>query len=219
MDFFSAVIHTIESFLFPQSCLGECGTRDTTLCEKCAQKSPRAHDAPPHTLVAFSYEGVVKRAIHALKYENQKECATRLGELLWHEIGNALLEEALELSTTKEVFLIPIPISRTRLRERGYNQVALVARALARESGGSLVLREDVLYKIKDTESQVRVKDREKRLKNIAGSFELSPKTEIRGRICVLLDDVITTGATLKEARAILQKGSPAAVIAVAIAH
>ena len=116
--------------------------------------------------------------------------------------------------------LIPIPLAPKRLRERGFNQALLICEKLVKLDGGiNFQLEKNVLIKPKDTEHQVRIEDRSKRLKNIIGSFLVKNSEKIKNRNIILIDDVVTTGATLSEARKMLKQAGAKKIIAFTVAH
>lgn len=208
-------LKTILDLLFPENCLG-CGRPETVLCQDCAAELPRGL-SPEGALAILDYQDRrVKRAIWLFKYRNKRALAKILAEVVYA----ALLEELAELRLMKnfrEPLLVPMPISRRRFRERGYNQVLLLARELAL-LGGEFALTPDALRKTRHTESQVETASRRERLKNLRGSFSADPAA-VRGRNIILLDDVITTGATLSEARRALREAGAKKILCVAVAH
>jgi ComF family protein len=104
--------------------------------------------------------------------------------------------------------LVPVPLSRKRRRERGYNQAALIARAVSRESG--IPIRARILKKIRERPPQAGL-SREARRKNVAGVYRASLPPSLRGETLLLVDDVLTTGATADSAsRALLAAGAGA---------
>jgi ComF family protein len=115
--------------------------------------------------------------------------------------------------------LIPIPISKKRYRERGYNQSLLVCKELIRIDKENFDLESSVLIKNKETEHQARIKNRNERLKNIIGSFETKNENKIKNRNIILIDDITTTGATLNEAKKILKESGAKKIIAFTVAH
>jgi competence protein ComFC len=148
-----------------------------------------------------------------------------------------IMEELSELSLLEnflDPILIPIPLSETRYRERGYNQAELVCRNIVKInrnhlSGGEsenknikLEMAKDVLIKSKNTENQAGIKGRRNRLRNIKGAFSLRFSEGIKtlkDRNIILIDDITTTGATLREARKILREGGARRIIAFTVAH
>ncbi len=92
--------------------------------------------------------------------------------------------------------LIPIPLSRQRKQQRGYNQSEQIARGIAKVTG--IAVRTDIVHRIKDNPSQTHLAKHE-RQKNVEGIFSLLKPEAIRGRHIMLVDDIVTTGATLME--------------------
>jgi ComF family protein len=138
---------------------------------------------------AAVYTGVTRRLVHALKYEDRHE-ATRFLARLMADAGRDLLQSA--------DALVPVPLSRARLRARRFNQSAELGRAVARLSG--VALEPLMLARVRDTASQVGLTHTERRV-NMAGAFAAH---NARGRRVVLVDDVITTGATANACAAAL---------------
>lgn len=211
-------LKTILTVIFPEECL-VCGKRDETLCARCANALPRGFSPDQNTLVMLDYnDRRVKRALWLFKYRNKRSLAKIFAGL----IADALAEELAELRLTKNFnnpILIPIPISIERFSERGYNQAELMARELSALAGGSLPLALGVLKKSHNTESQVKTTNRRERLQNLRGSFSVKNPEAIRGRNIILLDDIVTTGATLAEARGVLKKSGAKKILNVAVAH
>ncbi len=209
----------ILDLLFPESCL-VCGKSDETLCAACAHALPRGFSPDQNTLVILDYgDRRVKRALWLFKYRNKRALAKIFAGLM----ADILPEELAEWRLTKnftEPLLVPIPISARRFRERGYNQAELMARELVLQTGEfALTLATDILVKIKDTPSQVKTTSKRERLKNLRGSFSVKNPETIRGRNIILLDDIVTTGATLAEARGVLKKAGAKKILAVVVAH
>jgi ComF family protein len=124
--------------------------------------------------------------LHALKYAGRRRAAGRLAE--------ALLEEAAvrSLVATSDV-LVPVPLSPRRLRERGFNQSALLAHEIARRAGKATCL--DALVRRFDTVPQAGLSAAARR-KNVRDAFAVRRRGSVSGRTVVLVDDVLTTGAT-----------------------
>ena len=120
----------------------------------------------------------------------------------------------------RDALLVPIPLSGSRLRERGFNQALLLCESLvALDNNQNFKLEKNVLIKPKETEHQAKIEDRQKRLKNIIGSFAVKNPELIQKKNIILIDDITTTGATLHEAKKILRAAGARKVIAFTIAH
>jgi competence protein ComFC len=214
------IIDTILNTIFPVNCIS-CGRTGEELCFFCLKKFPRyQNQSDSWILSVFQYQHPpVKKAIWFLKYKNRKRLAKKFAELLYEQI----VKEASRLAT-KENFthplLVPIPISNKRKRERGYNQTELLCRELIKiDREKILTIEKNVLIKPKETEHQALILNREERIKNIIGTFTLKNRQNIVNRNIILIDDVTTTGATLEEAKKLLQKFEAKKVIAFTIAH
>lgn len=149
---------------------------------------------PVQGLFALSwYEGEWRRMLHRLKYEGRRQLARPLGRWL----GTLLLKQG---GWTLDL-VIPVPLHRLREAERGFNQTLLIARYTAQVLRLPLL---PLLIKSRSTHSQTGL-SRQERLNNVAGTFTYNgPDT--RGKTALLLDDIYTTGATIREAAAVLQR-------------
>ncbi len=150
----------------------------------------------------FEYEGVVRKAIHLLKFKGLRSLASELVFLS----GKRFDENSYEYGRFAEFLFSPeagltfVPMRRRREKKRGYNQAEIIAREVARLSGKEPL---SLLEKSKATEPQVEL-DGRKRLENLKGSFSFSG-SYIPKRV-VLVDDVVTTGSTLNECARVLKE-------------
>lgn len=153
-----------------------------------------------------------------LKYRNKKGIADVLAKAAY----DRLLEELSDLAVFENFnnpILIPIPLYKKRLKKRGYNQAELLAREITKRSDNVFALATNVLHKIRETKSQVEIRDKKERLKNLRGAFAVKNPETIHGRNIILIDDVTTTGTTLNEAKKVLEKAGARKVIGVTVAH
>ena len=216
-------IHRLLNFLLPQKCLG-CNKKQVILCRECLKTLPLPDSEGPRNIFAaahYDYE-ITRRAVWLLKYRGIKQLAEPLAELINTRCFS--VKHRVFYFDKSEWIIIPIPLSSKRLRERGYNQAELIAKHLLDKIKTSDVeiknigCLTDVLYKKFHTESQVNVKDREKRLKNMKGSFGIKNPELIKNKNIILIDDVSTTGATISEAEKTLLKAGAKKIIAMVVA-
>lgn len=132
------------------------------------------------------YEGTLREALHALKYGGRRRAASRLAD--------ALLEDpAVRLLVTTSDLLVPVPLHPRRLRERGFNQSALLASELGRRTGRPGL--RDALVRRRDTLPQAGLSAAQRR-RNVRDAFVVRRRGSVTGRVVTLVDDVFTTGAT-----------------------
>lgn len=164
---------------------------------------------------AISYKGVAKKLVYKFKYNPfLTDLKNVLADLFYESI---IQKEAFNKILSKKPVLVPIPLFKTKIKKRGYNQAEVLADQLA----SKLELRaENLLERVKDTKSQVGLKQDE-RQENIKGAFEVTRdnKKEIRSRIFILVDDVLTTGSTLSEAARVLKKNGADKVWGITLAR
>lgn len=166
----------------------------------------------------FRYKDKKVRAIvWELKYRDNTSPLETIGKLLFDEIL-ALTSDILVFNNEAEFILIPIPITNSKRAERGYNQSEYLAKSIIENDLQHILLyAPQWLTKIKDTPSQSHSESREERIKNLFGSFEANFGVE--GKHIILIDDVVTTGSTLGEAKKTLLEAGARDVFAFTIAH
>ncbi len=157
---------------------------------------------------AFVYEGVIKAALREYKYSGKDYLGKFLGKWMWSEFLRH--PEFREYEA-----LVAIPLSRSKLRKRGFNQSLLLARVLSRYTG--LPVLSGAVTKTRDTPSQALLK-REERKTNIVGAFS-ADREVVAGKKIILIDDVATTGFTLEEAARVLKKAGARKVCAYVLAR
>ena len=203
-------------FIFPPYCVG-CGREGAFICPACRQSLPRIippvcpRCGRPHSSGVlcpdcirwqtaidgirspFRFEGVMREAIHQLKYQNLRTLAAPLAGML----QEYLIDSPLDIDV-----LVPVPLHRKRLRERGYNQASLLAKELGKLINTPIV--DDVLIRQRHTPPQARTATVEERTHNIADAFACRGNG-LRGRRVLLLDDVATSGTTLDACAMVLK--------------
>ena len=155
-----------------------------------------AADPPPYDYArsAALFEGALREALHAFKFSGKRALARPLGDLAAEHCA-ATLVEAVEA-------VVPVPLARERERERGFNQAELLAQRVARRLG--VPVRPRWLARVRATRPQSDLVAAERRA-NVRGAFRAAP--EVSGRHVLVVDDVLTTGATLGECARALRDG------------
>ncbi len=175
----------------------------------------------PEFLALFSYDyEPIKRAVWLLKYRGVKRIAEPFGQAMSERLIEYLSEAATLYPGEQSPWLVvPIPLSTKRQRQRGFNQAEEIAKRLAANNPSALKLAPELLAKVIHTPTQVSIKNRDERLKNLSGAFVAKNQNLIAGRNLILIDDVITTGATMLEAKKVLRAAGAKRVIGLAVAH
>ncbi len=216
--------------LFPQKCVG-CGSEGYLLCQSCCRSLPRI--MPPlcprcgspqpggvlcsacagwqAEIVAlrspFRFEGVIRKAVHQLKYNNLRGLAAPLA---------GLLNEYLVDNPVPGDVLVPVPLHGKRLATRGYNQSGLLPSELGKLNG--LPVKDACLIRQRQTPPQARTANVNERRNNVAGAFACCDQRLIGQRV-ILMDDVSTSGATLNECAAALKAGGASEVRGLTLAR
>ena len=206
----------------PAACPG-CGAEGPPLCDRCRPRLDARLALPPGTPLGLAdgppapllqlewcapFAGTTRRALHALKYDGERRLAEPIGAAVaarWRRAGAG------------GDLLVPVPVHAARRRERGFDQAELIAVVAARELG---IAWRPAVVRQRATAPQFRL-DRRHRAANVADAFAVAPGSggAVAGRWIVLVDDIVTTGATLgASARALLEAGA-AAVSAVTVAR
>lgn len=217
------LIHTIIDFLLPQKCLS-CNKKQVILCKECLETLPLPDSGGLKNIFAAAHYGyeTTRKAIWLLKYRGVKKLAEPLAELINTRCFSLIKHLVFNQS---DWVIIPIPLSSKRMRERGYNQAELIAKHLLDKimtldvDAKNIECLSNVLYKKFHTESQVNVKNREKRLENLKDSFSIKNPELIKNKNIILIDDVFTTGATISEAEKTLLNAGAKKVMALVVAR
>ncbi|WP_420603778.1 ComF family protein [Flagellimonas sp.] len=203
------ILNEINNILLPQVCFG-CNAQltrgESVLCTVCRHELPltdhnftsdnvvdrmfygRIPIKKAASFVFFSKNGIVKNLLHQLKYKNQEQIGGFFGD--W--FGSQLKGEKL-LKTVDVV--VPVPLHPKKEKKRGYNQVSLFAQHIAASIDAEY--RNDILLRAINTKTQTK-KDRQLRWENAKDVFQLNPLIEKNFNHILLVDDVITTGATIE---------------------
>ena len=182
------------------------GFPSTALCRACRLVPP-----PFERAVAYGlYQGRMRDAVHALKYQRLRPAARGLGRMLARAIAQ-LAEEA-----PGEMLVVPVPLHKRKAAQRGFNQALALGREALRFLGRShpawrLALAPRVLVRVRATESQAGLTPRQRRL-NVRAAFAVSDPAAVNDRHILLIDDIMTTGATARAAALALRRAGAASV-------
>lgn len=216
---------SLADLFYPRLCLGCCRNlhrHESHLCWQCLHRLPRTlyhqqADNPLERLfwgrtqvkaatsfLFFTKNGLTQNLLHQLKYSGQKEVGVRLGELVGAEIKN-------EARFTDANAIIPVPLHPKKLQQRGYNQSALLAYGMSNRM--KVPVEEKWLQRQLHTDSQTR-KGRYERWENVSEAFVCAAPQAVLGKTLLLVDDVLTTGATLEACAKPLQQAGATILIA-----
>lgn len=147
------------------------------------------------------YDGALKRAIASCKYDRHREIATLLGATMGEDWPRDASVRGIFKDLTK-LSVIPIPIHPQRRQERGFNQAEVLARSFCLEIGSRCFPH--ALRRIKNTKPQIQTKSKQERQSNLEQAFAVGQVSELSQSV-ILLDDIYTSGATVREAIAVLK--------------
>lgn len=208
MTLFNLVVQNLINIIYPKCCTA-CGNvlmyQEQELCTNCLYHIPktRFHDDPANP-VAQMFWGRVKleyatslfyyskgshyqKVMHQLKYKGKKEIGYELGKILGNELKKT------KFNTIEAIIAVPLHISK--LKSRGYNQSEFIAKGIAETMYKPYI--KNIIERIHANESQTR-KNKYQRWKNVENIFAVQDTTSLQGKHILLVDDIITTGATLE---------------------
>ncbi len=208
--------HWIGDLLFPPKCV-LCGNvlekEELDLCKDCRMDAPEYPNrkSKRQFLDSFAavwyYEGNVRKSLLRYKFHNARSFAAPYGRLLAMKL--------LELYPEGFDVLTWVPVSRLRKLRRGYDQVELLAKAVGKELGITPV---PLLKKVRHNRPQSGISGAEKRRANVLGAYRETDREAIAGRRILLLDDILTTGATAGECARVLKTAGAKEVHCAAVA-
>jgi ComF family protein len=225
------LLPSLIDFIYPPLCvvcLGSPGNRGETVCRKCWMGMLRIDPGDPVwrelyrrvnstgsiggflSVYLFEKGGALQECLHQLKYGGLRSVGERLGA----EVGAAILSEPL---FRRADLLMPVPLHPVRMRERGYNQSEIISAGAARLTG--LPVATGVMRRVRNTPSQTSLTMREREL-NVRGAFALKRGAVplVRKKRVILVDDVLTTGATFRACGGVLASAGAGEILAASAA-
>jgi len=159
------------------------------------------------------YAGNLRGLIHLLKYDGVLPARSPLGEMLAET-----LEELLSGHANERPLLVAVPLHRRKRGQRGFNQAELITQSAAEVLADQVEVATDVLLRRRDTVSQVGL-SRDERIANMRDAFRVPRPRLVKGRLVVVVDDVMTTGTTLSECARVLKQAGAERVLAATVAR
>jgi ComF family protein len=201
--------HCGEDLGLPQSSLSHLASEQPRLCDVCQEKPAEFARA-----VAYGgYENELRGLIHLLKYDGMTPIARHLGRRLAATVAE------LPIDPGTQVLVVPVPLYRTKRRQRGFNHAERIASALTAtlrhgDRQHRWTMARAILQRKKPTESQSRLSPQGRR-RNLRGAFAVRDAAAVRDRVVLLVDDIYTTGATASAcSRVLLRAGAKAVWVA-----
>jgi len=215
-----SLIKSIIDFIYPPFCI-VCSAHllndERLICEKCWLSLPKVNEDSniayeiklklgqeihfSQAISIWEFSPPLQTAIHYLKYQGFKTLANQFGIFMAERLRQISLP-------ADQTILVPVPLHKTRLRERGYNQSALLCKVIAPKTG--LTYDDTILTRIRYTESQTKLSAVD-RAKNVENAFKIIQPEKIQQKLIILVDDVITTGSTMNAcARELMKNGAKA---------
>jgi len=223
------MINDFFNLIFPKLCSACNGTllkNEKIICIRCVVNLPKTNfhkdkDNPVNkvfwgrvdvemasSFYFFSKKSKVQNLLHNLKYKDVKEVGSVLGELFGFELNNSKFYQDID-------FIVPVPLHKNKLKKRGYNQSEWIAIGLSKSM--KVPVNIDSLYRKSDSETQTK-KSRYKRWENVGEIFGLA-NNGLEGKRILLVDDVVTTGATIEAcAQLLIQQNCKVLVATIAYA-
>jgi ComF family protein len=221
---FTLLTKYIDYVLFPNICI-LCKKSGSGLCKHCHRTLPKPEsDIPPYIHALYEYRNsAIKKILTDAKYRKRFAGLKSFGRVLY-DASLDIISEYVELEHYSNIIFIPVPISKKRMKERGFNQSEILAKAILNSgTNPNWILHTKIIYKILDKTPQASIHNRQDRLKSPVGTFAITTNKndleKLQGSLCIIVDDITTTGATISEVRRILLESGAKTAIGLTVAH
>ena len=213
---FHSFFKIILDFVYPPFCYlceNQLGPEEDLFCQDCWQKQeniksvylpvgkmpyiPGPHKWISGSFACFQYSEITQEFIHLFKYKKFEHLSVSFGSQLAKVLKNSNSDVVFDV-------LVPIPLHKKRLKERGFNQSQLLAKSISEKSG--IPLHSDLLCRNRYTLPQAKM-NRDERIENVKGAFQFTNSPNLKGKTVLLVDDVLTTGSTMNECARVLKNG------------
>jgi len=219
------ILEPYFELLFPVVCPC-CGSSiqqsDKHLCNWCAKDRFEYSGVDPNLILPdsvklqfsmwkFDKGGYLQQMLHNLKYNHLQSVGVDLGRILAEKFLTMHHTQLDEIFRHADPIIVPVPLHKSKLRKRGFNQARALATGFAKKTGWQIIQKGTVL-RVKKTKTQTGL-SAEKRTGNLKNAFLVKEKIDIENKIPIIVDDVFTTGATTFELAGVLHKNSSPVVI------
>ena len=219
----SGPLSYILNFIYPPSCLvcdGLMKAHEKMICHACWSSLHRVEGKVEKGIIVrsdideirsgFYYDDVFQKVIHHFKYQRAIMLAEKFAEIL----SDIILNDA---HWRRSDLLVPVPLHAVKKRERSYNQADEISKRLSRLV--NIPFRNDILKRVVNTVSQTKMPTAADRVKNMNDVFSLLDTRAVQGKQIILLDDLITTGATANSCAAVLKQAGAQGVLVLTAAR
>ena len=214
------ILHTVSRILFPDFCVG-CGVYKAVCCNDCWNRARGAGATESsHIFASVSYQSrLVKSCIKTIKVREQLDLVQTMVQRMVND-SSEFLYEYRETHSVTRFLVIAVPLSCSRLRERGFNQSQLIAESFVHYAPVPCILAVNTTTR-RDTgrNKQSTAHSRGERFASLRDAFSVNNPEQIRNIDILLIDDVTTTGATLLELRTTLLNAGARSVVCIGLAH
>lgn len=216
MNLISNCLYEVADLIYPPKCL-VCGDfKGSDICDKCYDMIADSSDDEIHidniekVFIIGKYDGVLEKAIRLLKFHGKLSVSKVLAKLLINNINRVYIKY-------NDTIFIPIPLHKKRLRQRSYNQCRKILEEAKKIIPEINIIEENIFIRIKNTPHFFDL-DRIKRNETIQNTFKVADENYFKGKNIILFDDILTTGATLRESAKTLKIAGAEEIRAVVLA-